>query len=166
MLFSQYQESKPLLRVGLRCQDIRKKDWNNSFAKLCILVPSSLVHLEFPHESHWFKTWLSWAKGYTFSNLHCSEPVDSHELFILCHLMGERTAHLLGSHYIKKKKSKYITDAPEDFILGGIYLCIQTVHTSPTVTILSLGHNGGVDRERWHCVFLMEMNPIYFPHIC
>ena len=71
---------------------------NNSFAKLCSLVPGSLVHLEIPHESRGFETQLLWTKGWTFPNPCCSELVDSHELFILCDLMGERTAHLLGSH--------------------------------------------------------------------
>lgn len=38
---------------------------------------------------------------------------------------------------------------------------IQTVNTSPTVLILSLCRNYSVDWESWHCVFLMEMNPIF-----
>ena len=39
------------------------------------------------------------------------------------------------------KKSKYVTDAPEDYILGGIHLYIQTIHTflhshNPILTVI------------------------------
>ena len=74
-----------------------KKCRNDSFAKLCILVPGSPVHLEIPHESHGFETQFVGAKRSTFLDPHCSELVDSHELFILCDIMGKRTAHLVDS---------------------------------------------------------------------
>lgn len=88
------------------------------------------MHLEIPHESHGFETQFVGAKRSTFLDPHCSELVDSHELFILCDIMGKRTAHLVDK-LGKKKTSKYVTDAPEGYILGGIHLYIQTIHTFP-----------------------------------
>ena len=37
----------------------------------------------------------------------------------------------LAHNKLCKKKSKYVADAPEEFILGGMHLYIQKVHTFP-----------------------------------